>query len=168
MYAGKHFMDKEYYEYYASNSKLQFLAALQSVSYEIPSYSPGPLGGYAAACINTDENEFEDKGLSKWEDINCGNKWEMKLPGSEVSTDCNKITFKFDVLFAEGSYTEDLFTGEWTYMSLEVGVGIGSKKVTDKLGVEVGGVGAEIGGFIEIDRTGISNYGGKGKVGLVY
>jgi len=164
VYAGKQFMDKEYYEYYASNSKLQFLYALQSVSYEIPNYALGL--PYAQACIDKDENEFEDKGLSKFEDLHCGNKWQMKLPFSEVSTDCNKITFKFDVLFAEGSYTEDLFTGEWTNMTLEVGVNIGSKKVTDKLGVKVGGVEAEVGGFIEIDRTGISNYGVKGKVGL--
>ncbi|MBX9784121.1 MAG: hypothetical protein K2X48_12600 [Chitinophagaceae bacterium] len=166
VYAGKQFMDKAYYEYYASNSKLQFLYALQSVSYEIPSYSPGNLGGYASACINVKTNSFTNKGLANWNDLNCGNKWEMKLPGSEVSTDCNKITFKFDILVAEGSYSEDLFTGQWTNMSLEIGVGIGSKKITDKSGIEVGGAGAEVGAFIEIDRTGITDYGGKGKVGL--
>jgi len=171
VYAGKQFMDKEYYEYYASNSKLQFLYALQSVSYEIPSYSPGNLGGYAAACINVKNSSFTNKGLSKWEDINCGNKWEMKIPGSEVSTDCNKITFKFDILLAEGSYTEDLFTGKMTNMTLEAGVDIGSKKVTDKLGVEVGGVGIEGGVTIEIDGTGVNgwevkDYGVKGKAGL--
>ena len=165
VYAGKQFMDKEYYDYYASNAKLQFLYALQSVSFEMPNYTP-VLGGYASACINVKTNSFTNKGLANWNDLNCGNKWEMKLPGSEVSTDCNKITFKFDILIAEGSYSEDLFTGQWTYMSLEIGVGIGSKKVTDILGVEVGGVGAEVGAFIEIDRSGITDYGGKGKVGL--
>jgi hypothetical protein len=164
VYAGKQFMDEAYYEYYASNSKLQFLYALKSVSYEIPSYAAGL--PYAQACINVDENEFEDKGLSKFEDLHCGNKWELKLGASEVSTDCNKITFKFDILIAEGSYTEDLFTGKMTNMTLEAGVGIGSKKITDKFGVEIGGVGAEVGGFIEIDGTGITDYGGKGKVGL--
>ncbi len=165
VYAGKQFMDKEYYDYYASNAKLQFLYALQSVSFEMPNYTP-VLGGYGSACINVKTNSFTNKGLANWNDLNCGNKWEMKLPGSEVSTDCNKITFKFDILIAEGSYSEDLFTGQWTNMSLEIGVGIGSKKVTDKLGVEVGGVGAEVGAFIEIDRSGITDYGGKGKVGL--
>ncbi len=169
VYAGKQFMNKEYYEYYASNSKLQYLYALQSVSYEIPSYSPGI--PYPTACINVKQNSFTNKGLANWNDLNCGNKWEMKLPGSEVSTDCNKITFKFDILFAEGSYTEDLFTGKMTNMTLEAGVDIGSKKVTDKLGVEVGGVGVEGGVTIEIDGTGINgwevkDYGVKGKVGL--
>lgn len=171
VYAGKQFMDKEYYEYYASNAKLQFLYALQSVSYEIPSYSPGNLGGYAAACINVKTNSFTNKGLSKWEDINCGNKWSMQLPGSGVSTDCNKITFTFDILFAEGSFSQDLFTGKMTNMTLEAGVDISSKKVTDKLGVEVGGVGIEGGVTIEIDGTGVNgwevkDYGVKGKAGL--
>jgi hypothetical protein len=165
VYAGKQFMDKEYYEYYASNSKLQFLHALKSVHYKIPNYTP-LLGGYGSACINVKAEPFENKGLSKFEDLHCGNKWELKLGVSEVSTDCNKITFKFDILIAEGSYTEDLFTGKMTNMTLEAGVNIGSKKVTDKLGVEVGGVGVEVGGFIEIDGTGITDYGGKGKVGL--
>lgn len=165
VYAGKQFMDKEYYDYYTSNAKLQFLYALQSVSFEMPNYTP-VLGGYGSACINVKTNSFTNKGMANWNDLNCGNKWEMKLPGSEVSTDCNKITFKFDILIAEGSYSEDLFTGQWTNMSLEIGVGIGSKKVTDKLGVEVGGIGAEVGAFIEIDRSGITDYGGKGKVGL--
>lgn len=95
----------------------------------------------------------------------------MTLPFCGVATDCNKITFKFDVLFAEGSYTEDLFTGKMTNMTLEAGVDIGSKKVTDKLGVEVGGVGIEGGVTIEIDGTGtngweVKDYGVKGKVGL--
>jgi len=165
VYAGKQFMDKEYYDYYTSNAKLQFLYALQSVSFEMPNYTP-VLGGYGSACINVQTNSFTNKVMANWNDLNCGNKWEMKLPGSEVSTDCNKITFKFDILIAEGSYSEDLFTGQWTNMSLEIGVGIGSKKVTDKLGVEVGGIGAEVGAFIEIDRSGITDYGGKGKVGL--
>lgn len=165
VYAGKQFMDKEYYDYYTSNAKLQFLYALQSVSFEMPNYTP-VLGGYGSACINVKTNSFTNKGMANWNDLNCGNKWELKLPGSEVSTDCNKISFKFDILIAEGSYSEDLFTGQWTNMSLEIGVGIGSKKVTDKLGVEVGGIGAEVGAFIEIDRSGITDYGGKGKVGL--
>ena len=164
VYAGKQFMDKEYYEYYASNSKLQFLYALQSVNYEIPSYALGL--PYADACINKKTNPFTNKGLSNWNDLNCGNKWEIELPFSGVATDCNKITFKFDLLFAEGSYSEDLFTGEWTNMSLEVGMGIGSKTVSDKLGVEIGGAEAEVVAYIEIDRTGITDYGGKGKVGL--
>lgn len=166
VYAGKQFMDKAYYEYYASNSKLQFLYTLQSVSYEIPSYSPGNLGGYAAACINVKTNSFTNNGLANWNDLNCGNKWEMKIPFCGVATDCDKITFKFDVLFAEGSYSENLFTGEWTNMTLEVGAGIGSKKVTDKLGVEIGGAEVEVGGFIEIDRSGISDYGVKGKAAI--
>ena len=78
---------------------------------------------------------------------------------------------KFDILVAEGSYTEDLFTGKMTNMTLEAGVDIGSKKVTDKLGVEVGGVGIEVGVTIEIDGTGVNgwevkDHGVKGKVGL--
>lgn len=164
VYAGKQFMDKAYYEYYVSNSKLQFLYALQSVSYEMPSYALGL--PYAQACINVETNPFDNMDLSKWDDVNCGNKWEANLGVTSLSTDCSKLTLKFDVLIMEGSYSSDLFTGQWTNMSLEVGVDIGSKKVTDKLGVEVGGVGAEVGGFIEIDRTGITDYGGKGKVGL--
>lgn len=35
-------------------------------------------------------------------------------------------------------------------MTLEVGVGIGSKKVTDKLGVEIGGAEVEFVGFLKL------------------
>jgi len=166
VYAGRQFMEKEFYEYYASLSKLQFLGALKTVHYK-KNYQIYPeLGGFSKYCINVKTNPFTNKELANWNDLNCNNRWEMTLPFCGVATDCDKITFKFDVLFAEGSYSEDLFTGEWTNMTLEVGVGIGSKKVTDKLGVEIGGAEVEIVGFIEIDRSGTSDYGGKVKAAI--
>jgi len=166
VYAGKQFMEKEFYEYYASLSKLQFLGALKTVHYK-KNYQIYPeLGGFSKYCINVKTNPFTNNELANWNDLNCNNRWEMTLPFCGVATDCDKITFKFDVLFAEGSYSEDLFTGEWTNMTLEVGVGIGSKKVTDKLGVEIGGAEVEIVGFIEIDRSGTSDYGGKVKAAI--
>lgn len=166
VYAGRQFMEKEFYEYYASLSKLQFLGALKTVHYK-KNYQIYPeLGGFSKYCINVKTNPFTNNELANWNDLNCNNRWEMTLPFCGVATDCDKITFKFDVLFAEGSYSEDLFTGEWTNMTLEVGVGIGSKKVTDKLGVEIGGAEVEIVGFIEIDRSGTSDYGGKVKAAI--
>jgi tetratricopeptide (TPR) repeat protein len=164
VYAGKQFMDKEYYEFYASSMKLQFLYSLEMVSYEIPSYALGL--PYAEACINVKQKSNANNGLADWNDVNCNNNWEANLGVSTVSTNCSKITLKFDVLIAEGSFSQDLFTGEWTNMSLEIGRGIGSKTITDKLGMEIGGVGVEVGAFIEIDRTGISDFGVKGKAGL--
>jgi hypothetical protein len=166
VYAGRQFMEKEFYEYYASLSKLQFLGALKTVHYK-KNYQIYPeLGGFSKYCINVKTNPFTNNELANWNDLNCNNRWEMTLPFCGVATDCDKITFKFDVLFAEGSYSEDLFSGEWTNMTLEVGVGIGSKKVTDKLGVEIGGAEVEIVGFIEIDRSGTSDYGGKVKAAI--
>ena len=166
VYAGRQFMEKEFYEYYASLSKLQFLGALKTVNYK-KNYQIYPeLGGFSKYCINVKTNPFTNNELANWNDLNCNNRWEMTLPFCGVATDCDKITFKFDVLFAEGSYSEDLFSGEWTNMTLEVGVGIGSKKVTDKLGVEIGGAEVEIVGFIEIDRSGTSDYGGKVKAAI--
>jgi hypothetical protein len=166
VYAGRQFMEKEFYEYYASLSKLQFLGALKTVHYK-KNYQIYPeLGGFSKYCINVKTNPFTNNELANWNDLNCNNRWEMTLPFCGVATDCDKITFEFDVLFAEGSYSEDLFTGEWTNMTLEVGVGIGSKKVTDKLGVEIGGAEVEIVGFIEIDRSGTSDYGGKVKAAI--
>jgi hypothetical protein len=166
VYAGRQFMEKEFYEYYASLSKLQFLGALKTVHYK-KNYQIYPeLGGFSKYCINVKTNPFTNNELANWNDLNCNNRWEMTLPFCGVATDCDKITFKFDVLFAEGSYSEDLFTGEWTNMTLEVGVGIGSKKVTDKLGVEIGGAEVEFVGFFEIDRSGTSDYGGKVKAAI--
>jgi hypothetical protein len=159
VYAGKQFMEKEFYEYYASNAKLQFLYALQSVSYEIPGYAVGL--PYAQACINVNKNPFTNKELSKWNDLNCGNKWSMNIPFCGVATDCNKITFTFDALIFEGSYSEDLFTGEFTNLTLETGMGVGSKKLGAGQIAEIGG---EAGVFIEIDKQGISDYGVKAKV----
>ncbi len=173
VYSGKQFMDKEYYEYYASNAKLQFLYTLRSVSYEIPSFTPA-LGGYGSACINIKNNPFTNKGISKWEDTNCGNKWELNLPGgNKVSTDCNKISIKLDFQFAEWTGTQDLFTGEWTNHTFEIGSNIGTKKIFGNAGKEVFEAGVEGGIVIEVelDRTGVNgwevkDYGGKGKVGV--
>lgn len=158
VYAGKQFMDKEYYEYYASNSKLQFLYALQSVSYEIPSFTPA-LGGYAAACINVKPKPFTNKGLSKWEDVHCQPDWKVKLGSAGVSTHCNKITITADILIGQASYTADVVTGEWTDMTLEIGREIGSKEVKG-IGVSAGAT-----AFIAIDRRGVSDFGVKGNVG---
>jgi hypothetical protein len=165
VYAAKQSMDATYYEYYASNSKLQFLYAVKSVHYVVPSITPA-LGGFQQACINLKTNSFTNNGLAKWDDVNCINNWKANLGVTKVSTDCNKITLEFDLSIMEGSYSEDLFTGDWTNMSLEIGKEIKSKSVTDKLGLEVGGVSAEVGVTIEIDRTGITDVGVKGKVGV--
>ena len=160
VYAGKQFMDKVYYEYYASNSKLQFLYALQSVSYEIPSYSPGI--PYPTACINVKTNPFTNKGLAKWEDVHCPEPWGIDLPlGSSVSTECNKIIVKVDLQVLEGSATQDLITGEWTNYTLEAGVDIGTKKVFGEIGKKVFNAGVEGGFFIEIDKSGVSGWGVK-------
>lgn len=156
VYAGKQFMDKEYYEYYASNSKLQFLYALKSVSYEIPNYALGL--PYAQACINVKTNPFTNKGLSKWEDVHCQPDWNVKLGSAGVSTHCNKITITADILIGQASYTADVVTGEWTDMTLEIGREIGSKEVKG-IGVSAGAT-----AFIAIDRRGVSDFGVKGNV----
>jgi hypothetical protein len=169
VYAGKQCMDAAYYEYYASNAKLQFLYALQSVSFEIPGYTPA-LGGYAAACINVKTNPFTNKGLSKWEDVHCPEPWEMSFAGgTSVSTECNKITLKLDFQIFEISGTQDMITGEWTNFTLEGGIDIGTKRVFGGAGKKVFDAGVEGGFFVEIGTSGVSgwevkDYGGKGKI----
>lgn len=158
VYAGKQSMDQAYYEYYASESKLQFLYAVKSVHYKIPAITP-VLGGFKQYCINVKTNPFAAKGLAKWEDVHCQPDWSVKLGTAGLSTHCNKITLTADILIGQGSYTADVVTGEWTNFTLEVGREIGSK--------EVGGVGVSAGGtvYIEIDRQGVSDFGVKGKAG---
>jgi hypothetical protein len=168
LYAGKRFMDREYYEYYASNAKLQFLYALQSVSFEIPNYALGL--PYAQACINVKINPFINKGLSKWEDVHCPEPWEMSfVGGTSLSTECNKITLKLDLQIFEISGTQDMITGEWTNFTLEGGIDIGTKRVFGGAGKKVFDAGVEGGFFVEIGTSGVSgwevkDYGGKGKV----
>ncbi len=158
LYAGKQFMDKAYYEYYASSSKLQFLYVLQSVSYEMPSYALGL--PYAQACINVKTNSFSNKGLAKWEDVHCQPDWNVNLGAAGLATHCNKITLTADILIGEASYSADVVTGEWTNFTLEIGGEIGSKKVS---AVEVSAGGKA---FIEIDRRGISDFGVKASAGV--
>jgi hypothetical protein len=158
VYAGKQFMENEYYEYYASNSKLQFLFALKSVHYKIYRIDPD-LGGFKQYCINIKTNSFTNKGLSKWEDVHCQPDWSVKLGTASLSTHCNKITLNADILIGKGSYTADVITGEWTNFTLEVGREIGSREVAG-VGVSAGGV-----AYIEIDRQGVSDFGVKGKLG---
>ncbi|WP_462255020.1 hypothetical protein [Ferruginibacter sp.] len=168
VYAGKQFMDAAYYEYYASNSKLQFLYALKSVSYEMPSYALGL--PYAQACINVNTNPFTNKGLSKWEDVHCPEPWEMSFAGgTTLSTECNKITLKLDFQLFEISGTQDMITGEWTNFTLEAGIDIGTKRVLGGAGKKVFDAGVEGGFFVEIGTSGVSgwevkDYGGKGKI----
>lgn len=158
VYAGKHWMDNAYYEAFAADAKLKFLYALKSVNYKIPSYAP-MFGGFGKVCSQQKPNPFNNKWLAKWEDVHCPPEWHVTTGPTSVSTNCNKITIKANLGIGEATYTEDLLTGEWTNMTLEVGKEIGTKDIS---GIEVG---AEGGAFIEIDRQGISDYGVKGKLG---
>jgi hypothetical protein len=158
VYAGKHWMDNAFYEAFAADAKLKFLYALKSVNYKMPSYTP-LFGGFGPVCNQQKPNPFKNKGLAKWEDVHCPPEWHVTTGPTSVSTNCNKITIKANLGIGEATYTEDLITGEWTNMTLEIGKEIGSKDIG---GIEVG---AEGGAFIEIDRQGISDFGVKGKLG---
>ncbi|MFN8253355.1 MAG: hypothetical protein U0V75_15915 [Ferruginibacter sp.] len=159
VYAGKHWMDDAFYEAFAADAKLKFLYALRSVRYKMPEYTP-MLGGFGPVCSQQKPNPFKNKGLAKWEEVHCPPDWEMKTFGSSVSTHCNNIKLEIDLGFIQGSYTENLITGEWVNTTLEVGRKIGSQDIG---GIEAG---AEVCGFIEIDKRGISDAGVKGKAEL--
>jgi hypothetical protein len=158
VYAGKQSMDKEYYEYYASNSKLQFLYALKSVQYKLLNITP-VLGGFKQYCINVATNPFTNKGLSKWEDVHCQPDWKANFGGTSLSTHCNKITITTNILIGQASYTADVVTGEWTDMTVEIGGEIGTKEIK---GIEVSAGG---GAYIVICRRGVSDFGLKGNAG---
>lgn len=159
VYAGKQSMDAAYYEYYASESKLQFLYAIRSVHFKLPNITP-VLGGFKQYCINVKTNSFTNKGLAKWEDVHCQPDWKVNLGTGSLATHCNKITLTADILIGEASYTADVVTGEWTNFTLEIGREIGSR--------ELGAVEVSAGGkaFIEIDRRGVSDFGVKGTAGV--
>ena len=158
VYAGKHWMDNGFYEAFTADAKLKFLYALRSVSYKMPSYAP-MFGGFGTVCSQQKPNPFNNKGLAKWEDVHCPPDWHVTTGPSSVSTHCNKITITADFGIGQATYSEDLLTGEWTNMTLEIGREIGTREIR---GLEVG---AEGGVFIEIDRRGISDFGVKGKLG---
>ena len=163
VYAAKYALNEVSYEQFKISWQLKFLYALKNIHYKTPNYFPA-FGGSKSACINVNTNPFSNKGLSKFEDIHCDNKWEMNfVGGTSVSTDCNKITIKLDFQAFQVTKTDDLFTGEWTNMTLEFGKSIGTKEIGISGIVEAG---AEAGAFIEIDRRGISDYGVKGKAGV--
>ena len=159
VYAGKQSMDPAYYEYYASESKLQFLYTVKSVHFKTPNITP-VLGGFKQYCINVKTNPFSNKGLAKWEEVHCQPDWKVNLGTAGLATHCNKITLTADILIGEASYSADVVTGEWTNFTLEIGREIGSR--------EVGAVEVSAGGkaFIEIDRQGISDFGVKGSAGV--
>jgi hypothetical protein len=159
VYAGKQSMDAAYYEYFASESKLQFLYTVKSVHFKTPNITP-VLGGFKQYCINVKTNPFTNKGLAKWEEVHCQPDWKVNLGTAGLATHCNKITLTADILIGEASYSADVVTGEWTNFTLEIGREIGSR--------EVGAVEVSAGGkaFIEIDRRGISDFGVKGTAGV--
>ena len=171
VYAGRQFMEKEFYEYYASLSKLQFLGALKTVHYKIYQIYP-ELGGFSKYCINVKTNPFTNKGLAKWEDVHCPEPWEMSfVGGTSVSTECNKITLKLDLQIFEISGSQDMITGEWTNFTLEGGIDIGTKRVLGGTGKKVFDAGVEGVFFVEIGTSGVSgwevkDYGGKGKISV--
>lgn len=162
VYAAKYCLPEAEYERYKNERQLSFLFALKNVSYRLWDIFPD-FGGEKHACMKGKPNPFKSKGLQRFEDIHCPPDWELNIPGgSGVSTHCTKITLKLGFGIGEASYTEDLLTGEWTNMTVEIGKEIGSK--------ELGGTGVEVGvgaaGFIEIDRQGITDWGVKGKGGV--
>jgi hypothetical protein len=159
VYVAKYCMPEKTYEHYKIGKQLDFLNAMNIIKYKLPGYQM-MFGGFGPACFNVKENPFVAKPLQRFEDIHCPPDWKLEIPGgSGVSTHCTKITLKFGLGVAGGTYTEDLLTGEWTNMTIEIGKEIGSTKIK---GIDVS---AEAGAYIEIDRQGITDWGVKGSVG---
>lgn len=160
LYGARYSMDEDYFQIYKLQMQTQYLAFLESFTYETTAnvfqIGPQPL------CIgNPKTNPF--KGLSDFDAVNCNNKWQMTFPGGhELSTECNKLTFKLNLILASVARTEDLFTGEWSEYEIESGLDISSKHWMAGA-VEAG---VEGGVFVKIDRTGINDFGVKASAGI--
>lgn len=160
LYGARYSMDDAYFQVYKLQMQIQYLAFLESFTYETTTnvfqIGPQPL------CIgNPKTNPF--KGLSDFDAVNCNNKWQMTFPGGhELSTECNKLTFKVNLIVASVARTENLFTGEWSEFEIEAGLDIGSKHWMGGA-VEAG---LEGGVFVKIDRSGINDFGVKASAGV--
>ena len=157
LYGARYSMDDAYFPVFKMQMQMQYLAFLQSFTYETTAkvfqIGPQPL------CIGGPQTNPFKKGLPDFDEVNCKNKWFMSFPGGhELSTECNKLTFKVNFLVGSVARTENLVTGEWTEFEIEAGLDIGSKEY-------LGGAleaGAEVGSYIKIDRSGINDWGLKG------
>jgi hypothetical protein len=169
VYVAKYCMPEVSYERYKNNRQLDFLRAMRGIGYRLPEYVP-LFGGCGNACGKAKVNPFTKKPLQRFEDIHCPPDWKLEISGgSGVSTHCTKITLKlgFDLEVFSGSVsnTEDILTGEWTNLTIEVGAEVGSKKFFGQGEDALVTIGAGAATFIEIDRQGISDWGVKGSVG---
>lgn len=114
---------------------------------------------------NSGDKEEKPFTLSKFDDLNCNYHSEAKLIIGTISSDCNKLTIKMDLDFIklgmvtkEGDRDDESFMEKFQSCSIEIGV-------KEKVGFGEGPLKAEakvgISGFVEIDKTGISDAGVK-------
>jgi hypothetical protein len=161
VHAAMYVVDESYFKAYQVHTQFLYLAYYKSVNL----VHPGGLFSLAGTpkCLGDDKNPFKKASLPDFDEVNCKIKWFMSFPGGhELSTECNKLTFKVNFLIASVARTENLVTGEWNEFEIEAGMDVGSKQWGGGL-VEAG---AELGGYVKIDRSGVNDWGVKAGAGI--
>lgn len=161
VHAAMYVVDESYFKAYQVHKQFLYLSYLKSINF----VQPGGLFTLDGTpkCLGDDKNPFKKSKLSDFDEVNCNNKWFMAFPGGhELSTECNKLTFKVNFILASVSRTENLVTGEWNEFEIEAGLDVGSKQWGGGL-VEVG---VEVGGYVKIDRSGVNDWGVKAGAGI--
>jgi hypothetical protein len=154
-------MDEHYFPVFQMEQQLYYLAYLKSIDIDEPG-SLFSLDG-KPKCVDDKNNPFEKHKLADFDEVNCKSKWFMAFPGGhELSTECNKLTFKVNFLIASVARTENLVIGEWNEFEIEAGLDVGSKQ----WGGGAVEVGAEVGGYVKIDRSGVNDWGAKAGAGI--
>jgi hypothetical protein len=161
VHAAMYVVAESYFPAYQLQQQQFYLAYLKSIDI----VTPGGLFSLDGKpkCLANKKNPFKKDSLPDFDQVNCNNKWFMAFPGGhELSTECNKLTFKVNFLIASVARTENLVTGEWNEFEIEAGLDVGSKQ----WGGGAVEVGAEVGGYVKIDRSGVNDWGVKAGAGI--
>lgn len=167
VYAAKYCLDDVEFEKYKKERQKEYLLTLWIINYQTPPYSL-LFHGYGSKCINVKQQPSKLKELPRFEDIYCPEEWKAYFgPWTSVSTKCVTITInqtiaidtKYGKIGFDISLSEDLLTGKFPNVTIEIGVEIGSTEIKNI------GIGAEAGAYVEIDGTGITDVGVKGSLG---
>jgi hypothetical protein len=175
--AARYSMDETWFPVEQAKEQWFYLEFLKSINYETPGNLFSLVGN--PKCLDANKNNlFKSKGLPDFDEVNCKPDWSMGFPGgSKLSTHCNTIELELDFQAFTFGFKENIITGEWTNMTLEVGTDI---SLMEKLGIPTAPAGdngpkidAYIGvsGFVEVEKSGVQTWGVKdagvkGKAGV--
>ncbi len=169
----KQFMqDDATFQLTKNRAKQRFLNVLLGLRHEGPHGGTGTrwVPGQTYSCKRKGEGKPAGGKLADFDDIHCDHDITLNMIFVKGEFTCNKAKFELDAtikgLGIHYEKLENLNTGEYIRGTVEVGFskGLGDKTFGGKYGPLAAELKGAIGGFVELDSSGVTDLGLKGGV----